>query len=123
MIKLQAPYNCTSASHDGVVYKANKKGVMTVTPEAARDFMKFHGFTTVHEEVHAEVDEFDDIESPSEIAKKIAEKAIDELDSELEGESEAAEKGGDFDDELDTKPVEKPAEDKKPVRNSNKKNK
>lgn len=53
-IKLQAPFNCTSASHDGIVYKADKKGIMVVPLEAANDLIKFHKFTNVPEKTTVE---------------------------------------------------------------------
>lgn len=89
MIKLQAPFNCTQASHDGVVYKANKKGVMTVPLEAANDLIKFHKFVnlTVAE---SEDDEDEALVEKPKKAKEIkeevpAEVSIDEDDF-FEGE-------------------------------------
>ncbi len=48
-IKLQGPIGCTSCSHAGITYSANKKGIFVVADEACYDLIKFHGFSTISE--------------------------------------------------------------------------
>lgn len=81
MIKLQGPEGCTSCSHGGIVYKADKRGIFTVSLEASKDFIKFHKFTTVIEkfeplkvETVKVADELDELDEPVKLDK------VDELD-------------------------------------------